>query len=72
MKVIIRPSRANGEIYAPPSKSLSHRALICGALSGQSILTNVTVGPLSKDVGATLNCLMYLGANICAQGTKVK
>ncbi|MBR6562949.1 MAG: 3-phosphoshikimate 1-carboxyvinyltransferase [Clostridia bacterium] len=72
MNVKIYPSRASGEITAPPSKSLSHRALICGALSGGSTLYNVFGGHQSGDVGATLNCLCNLGADICVHGLKVK
>lgn len=72
MKVKIFPSKASGEIMAPPSKSLSHRALICGALSGESMLYNVINGSLSQDIGATENCLMHLGANLCVRGETVK
>ncbi len=71
MKVKIYPSKASGEVLAPPSKSLSHRALICGALSQESRLYNVYGGHNSADVGATLNCLMHLGADICVNGPRV-
>ncbi|MBR6783838.1 MAG: 3-phosphoshikimate 1-carboxyvinyltransferase [Clostridia bacterium] len=71
MNLKIFPSKANGEIYAPPSKSLSHRALICGALSSESKLTNVYGSHRSVDVGTTLNCLMHLGADICVHGERV-
>jgi 3-phosphoshikimate 1-carboxyvinyltransferase len=54
------PSVLNGEIKAPPSKSLSHRALICAALAkGQSIITNISY---SEDVIATINALELMGA----------
>ncbi len=72
MNVKIYPSKACGKIDAPPSKSLSHRALICGAMTGQSVINNAYVGNGSVDVGSTLNCLMHLGADICVHGSKVK
>lgn len=71
MNLKIYPSKACGEIYAPPSKSLSHRALICGALSQESRLYNVYGGHQAVDVGATLNCLSLLGADICVNGPRV-
>ena len=64
MKVKIIPSVAYGCVTAPPSKSMAHRALICGALSGGSVVNNVA---FSKDISATLECLKALGAecNAC-------
>ena len=55
----INPSVANGEVKAPPSKSMAHRNLICGAFSEKSIIRGVD---LSKDIEATLSCLRSLGA----------
>ncbi len=47
-------------ITAPPSKSLSHRALICAALApSQSELTNILD---SDDLSRTRECLTALGA----------
>ena len=71
MNVKIYPSKAVGEISAPPSKSLCHRALICASLTDRSLVKNSYVGNGSVDVGATLNCLMHLGANICVHGRNV-
>lgn len=59
MKVKIFKSEAKGKISAPPSKSVAHRALICGALSNNSNITNLA---FSKDIEATLGCLKALGA----------
>lgn len=59
MKVKIQKSRAEGIAKAPPSKSMAHRALICGALSGESSIKNIAS---SKDIEATLSCLTSLGA----------
>ncbi len=61
MKVTVKPSKAEGEIIAPPSKSMAHRALICGALSEKSVIKNID---FSKDIEATLGCLKGLGAHI--------
>lgn len=69
MKVKITPSKAVGTINAPPSKSLAHRALICGAMSGGSIINNLA---FSKDITATLGCLKALGATAEVNGDTVK
>ena len=61
MKVKINPSTAQGSLYAPPSKSVAHRALICAALSGQSAVKNLAP---SRDVTATLNALKEMGARV--------
>ncbi len=59
MRVTIAPSVACGEVTAPPSKSMAHRALICGALSDGSSISNIAY---SQDVEATLRCLEAMGA----------
>ncbi len=59
MIVKIERSRAKGQITAPPSKSMAHRALICGALSQKSEIKNLA---FSKDIEATLNALKNMGA----------
>ncbi len=61
MTVTINKSRATGVVAAPPSKSMAHRALICGALSGGSQIKNIEY---SNDISATLDCLEALGAKI--------
>ncbi len=61
MTVTIEKSRAEGTVQAPPSKSMAHRALICGALSDNSVIDNIAY---SKDIEATLGCLENLGAKI--------
>ena len=58
MKVKINKSNPYGEVVAPPSKSLSHRALICGALCNGAV---ENLG-FSNDIIATVNCLKSLGA----------
>ncbi len=61
MIVTIKKSKAKGVIAAPPSKSMAHRALICGALSGGSEIYNIEY---SNDILATLDCLSSLGAKV--------
>lgn len=54
------PNELNGDIKIPPSKSLSHRALICAALAnGTSEISNVL---LSEDIKTTIEALEHLGA----------
>jgi len=55
------PTNLNGTIKIPPSKSLSHRALICAALSdGETTVSNIV---FSEDVKATINALKLIGAH---------
>lgn len=69
MKIKIRPSTLCGEIIAPPSKSIAHRFLICGALSrGECRINGVSE---SEDMKATIGCLSSLGANVQREGDTV-
>lgn len=61
MRVTVLPSVAKGRASAPPSKSMAHRLLICGALSSGSHIENLAY---SKDVSATLGCIKALGATV--------
>lgn len=62
MNIKILPSVANGEINAPPSKSVAHRLLICAALSdGVSEISDLG---FSDDITATIGCLKSFGASI--------
>ena len=62
MRIEIKPSTLCGEIIAPPSKSIAHRFLICGALSrGECKINGVSE---SEDMKATIECLSSLGANV--------
>lgn len=66
MKVTIHPKPLQGSLVVPPSKSLSHRAIIAAALAeGKSIISNVI---LSKDIMATIEGMKALGASIDIQG----
>lgn len=69
MIVKIAKSTACGRVVAPPSKSMAHRYLICGALSGGSLITGVD---FSEDIKATLSCLEALGAKIRISGSTVE
>ncbi len=68
MIVKINPSKAYGKVVAPPSKSMAHRLLICGALSEKSVINNIA---FSKDIEATLGCLKSLGAKVLIDGKTV-
>ncbi len=68
MTVKIEKSRAEGVIKAPPSKSMAHRYLICGALSSGSIIKGIE---LSNDIKATVGCLKALGADVKIAGDTV-
>ncbi|MFA5528519.1 MAG: 3-phosphoshikimate 1-carboxyvinyltransferase [Peptostreptococcales bacterium] len=60
--VIIHSSCLSGEINIPPSKSISHRAIICAALAdGISTIHHIQ---LSKDIEATLEAVKAFGASI--------
>ena len=62
MTVTILPSKANGKIEAPPSKSMAHRLLICAGLAGgTSVIQNID---FSEDILATIDCLRALGIEI--------
>ena len=62
MKVNIKPSKAEGKISAPSSKSMGHRLLICAGLAeGESRIDNVL---FSEDILATLDCLEAMGVKI--------
>lgn len=62
MKAIIQPSQLCGEVAAPASKSMAHRALICAALSDKP--TEIICSTTSVDIEATAECLRQLGAKI--------
>ena len=62
MNVIIKPSNLSGDVIIPPSKSLSHRAIIAACLaSGKSKISNVM---FSRDILATIAGMEAMGAKI--------
>lgn len=60
--VVIEPKKLIGKVVIPPSKSLSHRAIICAGLSEHVSV----IGPVSDsmDIQATLAAMMMFGAEI--------
>ena len=62
MNVTIKPNKLHGEVTIPPSKSLSHRAIIGAALAeGTSTISNVM---FSKDILATIDAVRAIGATV--------
>lgn len=59
--ITIFPSKLCGSVTAPPSKSCSHRALICAALSDRPVMLEGLSN--CDDVMLTLRCLEALGAH---------
>ena len=69
MRVEISPSKINGTVVAPQSKSLTHRAIICAALAnGESVITNANI---CDDTLATIYAMRELGARIDVIGSKL-
>lgn len=69
MNIKIKKGLANGTVSAPPSKSYSHRMIICAALAeGKSVLTGFTD---SQDILASLDCVKALGATYELDGNKI-
>lgn len=60
-----------GTVDIPPSKSLSHRALLCAALAeGESVLHRIDLA--GDDVAATAACLRALGAELDPRGATLR
>lgn len=58
----VYPSKLEGSVKVPPSKSMAHRAIICASLSdGKSKIDNIDY---SDDIIATIEGMKSLGANI--------
>lgn len=59
MNAVIHPGKLKGTVIAPPSKSMTHRLLICMALAdGRSRIHGIDD---SEDILATVDCLNALG-----------
>ena len=70
MTVTIFPSVPSGTIKAPPSKSMTHRLLICAGLAhGTSRIKGLA---FSEDILATIDCLKALGAEVRSEGNCVE
>ena len=62
MNVRIKPGLLKGDLIVPPSKSLSHRAIIAAGLSeGKSVISNIL---FSKDILATISAIEAIGAKV--------
>ena len=61
MKVSVSTSNINGEVFAPPSKSYTHRAITIAALSHDCVIHRPL---MSADTLATIRASEALGANI--------
>ncbi len=59
----LQKSKLSGTVFAPPSKSMAHRLVICAALA-QGISEISGLDSLSEDIKATADCMKKLGANI--------
>jgi 3-phosphoshikimate 1-carboxyvinyltransferase len=68
MKVKINPKKLTGSVFAPPSKSYAHRALIAAALCFFETIRINNVA-LSADIEATMNCLRAMGASFTLKKT---
>ncbi len=69
MKAIFEPCKLQGNVNAPPSKSMAHRYLIGAALSKQKCV--ISGVDYSEDILATIDCLKALGAKIHIEGDRV-
>lgn len=61
MDIRIKPSKLDGILEIPSSKSCAHRALICAALAGNSEVSGIN---FSKDIDATIHAMSSLGSMI--------
>lgn len=69
MNVRIKPGLLKGDLVVPPSKSLSHRAIIAAALSkGRSVISNIL---FSKDILATIDAIKAIGANVIQENDRL-
>ena len=68
--ITVKKSTAQGEIFAPPSKSIAHRNLICAFLAkGESEISSLS---FSEDIKATINCIKALGGEVELLGDTAK
>ncbi|HNZ50264.1 MAG TPA: 3-phosphoshikimate 1-carboxyvinyltransferase [Bacilli bacterium] len=70
MDLIIYPQHLKGIVEAPPSKSYTHRAIICASLAcGRSVIHNPLI---CNDTHATINALKAIGVNIVYYETRIE
>lgn len=68
-RLTVFPGALSGEVQAPPSKSILHRALICSALAGGKAVFPTAE---SDDIRATLSGLRSLGAAFREEGQALR
>ncbi len=69
MRVKISNSKVSGTVQIPPSKSMSHRAIVLASLAkGTSKISNLI---FSDDIIATIEAMNSLGAKIEKQGNDI-
>lgn len=59
--MIFHPAVMDGRVHIPSSKSQSHRALMCAALAGDSVVHGIDI---SNDITVTADILRVLGASL--------
>jgi len=65
LKVKIKPSKLQGSLTAPPSKSYTHRTVLLSSLcNGSSTVINPLI---SRDTQATIDACRALGASISSK-----
>ncbi len=67
--LVVRPSGVSGTCTVPGSKSISHRALMLGAMAKGT--TRINGLGLGADVAATIDCLRAFGVDIPADGSLI-
>ncbi|MGV8153501.1 MAG: 3-phosphoshikimate 1-carboxyvinyltransferase [Alkaliphilus sp.] len=66
----VQPTRLEGSINIPPSKSYSHRAIIAAGLAkGKSEIANISY---SEDIIVTINAMRLMGAKITQYTNKLE
>lgn len=68
MKAKVNNSIVRGEIFAPPSKSYTHRAIIMSALADGTVVNRPL---LSADTVATISACRAVGAKISEEGDRL-
>ena len=70
MQCIVTPARVSGDVYIPPSKSESMRAIIFGAMAkGISYIDNILQSP---DVYAMIEGVRAFGAKVVVDGSYIE
>ena len=67
--VVITPSKLEGTITVPSSKSDAHRAIICASLAKG--ISEISINSISSDIMATIRAVQALGARVNHVGNKL-